>query len=106
MGLRLVLVLGLGLLGVGVTRVGVTRGLGLVSRSGPPRSRKRGRRASSSWLVLGSGLGLRLGLGLGLGLTLVSPVIACLVEVYGAELGLGLFRVGVRSWGPSRRSRA
>ena len=42
-------------------------------------------------------VGLRLGLGLGLGLTLVSPVIACLVEVYGAELGRGLFRVGVRS---------
>ena len=94
--------------GVRVTRVGITRvgGLGLVSRSGPPRSRKRGRRASSSWLVLGSGLGLRLGLGLGLGLTLVSPVIACLVEVYGAELGRGLFRVGVRSWGPPRRRRA
>ena len=35
-------------------------------------------------------------LGLGLGLTLVSPVIACLVEVYGAELGRGLFMVGVR----------
>ena len=47
-----------------------------------------------------------MGLGLGLGLTLVSPVIACLVEVYGAELGLGLFRVGFRSWGPPRRSRA
>ena len=56
--------------------------------------------------MLGSGLGLRLGLGLGLGLTLVSPVIACLVEVYGAELGRGLFRLGVRSWGPPRRRRA
>ena len=30
-----------------------------------------------------------MGLGLGLGLTVVSPVIACLVEVYGAELGRG-----------------
>ena len=47
-----------------------------------------------------------MGFGLGLGLTLVSPVIACLVEVYGAELGRGLFRVGVRSWGPPRRRRA
>ena len=47
-----------------------------------------------------------MGFGLGLGLTLVSPVIACLVEVYGAELGRGLFMVGVRSWGPPRRGRA